>query len=388
LKILYAWEWGTGSGHLRRFLPLASRLRDAGHQVAIVAKELHRLPRLFPLQDYRWIQAPESGRANDIIANACSFADVAFNLGFDSDDKVLSVSAAWKEILSQERPDLVISDFGVACLWVACAMRIPTLRIGTGYTCPPQGTESTSFLDGVPGTSRTAEAIMASMALAMIELRFGHKPCWNDVLLPSNRTILASVPTLDPYMQFRCEADYTGTWDHEGSTEPEWQGNGKYRAIAYLKPFPQLRQLIASLHSSGIETLLYGDGIPRALIEPVLNPLLRVSDAPLRLSGLTNVCDLVICNGNHGTIAKALGQGVPVFSIPLFLEQRVNADRIQREGWGVSADPRNADQFIAKCLEVTSDPTRDSASRYPELVAQYNSRSLDHAWDKLQPFLG
>ncbi len=355
--------------------------------MSIVSKELHRLPRLFPVQDYGWIQSPDSGRADIAIANACSFADVAFNLGFDNNDKVLAVCAAWKVILSQQRPDLVISDFGVACLWVASAMGIPTVRIGTGYTCPPQGTESTSFLNGVPGTSRTAEAIIARVTSAMIELHIKQKTCWNDVLLPSNRTILASVPTLDPYAQLRCETDYSGTWDHDGITQPEWQGNGKFRAVAYLKPFHQLRQLIASLYSAGIETVLYGDGIPKGLIEPVLNPLLRVSETPLRLSGLSNVCDLVICNGNHGTTSKSLGQGIPVFAIPLFLEQRVNAERIQREEWGVYADPRTPDQFAAKCHEATSETVRKSASRFPELVAQYDSRGLDHAWEKLRAFL-
>lgn len=123
------------------------------------------------------------------------------------------------------------------------------------------------------------------------------------------------------------------------------------------------------------------------VIRPIRNPLLRVSDSPLRLSGISPACDLVICNGNHGTSAKALSQGIPVFAIPLFLEQRVTAARLQRESWGVSADPQRPDLFVPKAIESTHDSTRDSAARYPGLVAQYGNRSLEHAWQKLRAFL-
>jgi UDP-glucoronosyl and UDP-glucosyl transferase len=387
LKILFAWEWGAGSGHLHRFLPLASRLRNEGHRVTIASKELHRLPRLFPVEDYGYLQAPDSGRAANVIASGCSFADIAFNLGFSNDNNVLAICAAWNEILKQQSPDLVISDFGVGCLWVAAAMKLPTVRIGTGYTCPPQGSESISFLDDTQSSPRAADEILASVTSAMRTLGLGFECCWNDILLPPSRTILASLPTLDPYVRLRSSDDYAGMWDHDGHAPPQWQGTGQHKAVAYLKPFPQFRQLIASLHSAGIETVLYGDGISRDLIDPVRNPLLQVSDAPLRLSGLAGKCDFVICNGNHGTTAKALAQGIPVLAIPLFLEQRVNANRIEREGWGVSVDPRATDQFAAKFDAVTCSSLRESAAGYPNLVAQYDNRGLDEAWRKIQPFL-
>ncbi len=387
MKILFAWEWGTGSGHLRRFVPLATFLRDAGHQVTIVAKELHQLPRLFPLENYCWVQAPVFASASDFIANPVSFVDVVYNLGLDNDDRVLAVCAAWSDIIKQHRPDLVISDFGVACLWVASAMGLPTVRIGTGYTCPPQGAESTSFIQGVSGPSLMADSILGRVSASIKKLGLGSTSSWNDVFLPPSQTLLASVPTLDPFSQFRTDIEYSGTWDHDGHVQPEWHSQGKYRAVAYLKPFPQLRQLLVSLHSMSIETVLYGDGIPEEVIRPIRNPLLRVSDSPLRLSGISPACDLVICNGNHGTSAKALSQGIPVFAIPLFLEQRVTAARLQREGWGVSADPQRPDLFVPKAIESTHDSTRAAAARYPGLVAQYGNRSLEHAWQKLRAFL-
>ncbi len=387
MKILFAWEWGAGAGHLRRFVPMFLRLNSSGHHLTIVARELRRLPRLFSSRDDCWIQAPDAGRAMDVVSNACSFADVAYNLGFDNEDNVFAVFAAWQKILRQQRPNLVISDFGVACLWVATAMGIPTVRIGTGYSCPPQGAESTSFLVNSAAPSRTADSILATVTSAMRRLRLDFNPSWNDVLLPPHRTLLASLPTLDPYSEHRTTDEYSGTWDFDGQVQPSWQGLAKHQAVAYLKPFPHLTQLLASLHSLAIETILYGDGISEAMFRQVRNPLLKLCDMPLSLSALPPKCDLMICNGNHGTTATSLAQGLPVLAIPLFLEQRVTAVRIQTEGWGVNLDPRRPEQFRETCLRATSRSLRNSVSRYPSLVSQYANRGVEHAWRKLQAFL-
>jgi hypothetical protein len=387
LKILYAWEWGTASGHLRRFVPLASRLKDAGHEVTIVAKELHKLPSLFLFGSYPWVQSPDSGRARDPITSPRTFAEVAHNLGLDAKDRIAAVFGAWHEILRQHRPDLVICDFGVAASWVAAAMGIQTVRIGTGYSCPPTNAESIEFLPGPTSTSSMAEMVLAQVAIAMQFLGLKHQPLWNEVLLPPERTLLASVPMLDPYHQNRLSDEYSGTWDHDGQLAPPWRGQGKYRALAYLKPFSSLPQLLAALHTLGVETVLYGDGIPDDLIRPVRNPQLIISEVPLSLSHLSQACDFVLCNGNHGTTAKSLAQGIPVYAIPLFLEQRVTAERVKSEGWGVFADPRLPHEYVGKATEITSSSIRGSVSHYPSQVAIYFSRGLEHAWQKLQAFL-
>ena len=387
MKILYAWEWGTGSGHLRRFVPIASMLQQSGHPVTVVAKELHKVPKLFPAKHYRWLQAPETAKATSPIANPLSFADVAHNLGFDHEDKVLAVCGAWLETLRQQKPDLVIADFGVACLWVAAALGIPTVRIGTGYSCPPQSAQSLSFLSEPTADSPAADEILARAAAAFKELGLSSDVEWNDVLLPPDRTLLASVSTLDPFAMSRSDEEYSGTWDHDGQAEPQWQGTGRYRAIAYLKPFQGLPPLLASLHRLGIETVLYGDGIPPNLIASMRNPLLHVSETPLRLSNLTRACDFILCNGNHGTTTKVLGQGIPIFSVPLFLEQRITSATIERERWGVNAVPHQPDQFITKLDAILSQEIRDSAARYPERVARFAGRGIEHAWRKLQAFL-
>lgn len=387
MKILYTWEWGAASGHLRRFVSLASRLRDAGHEVTIVAKELYRLPCLFPFESYRWVQSPDSGRATELLPAPRTFAEVAYNLGFDASDRITSICGAWHEILRQHRPDLVLCDFGAASSWVAAAMEIPTIRIGTGYSCPPSDAESIEFLPGHSSAASVVDRLLDQVASAMQVLGLKHKPCWNDVLLPPDRTLLASVPALDPYHQYRLSEEYSGTWDHDGQQDPPWRGQGQYRAVAYLKPFGNLPPLLAALHALGAETVLYGDGIPDQLLRSVRNSRLIISDAPLRFSGLSQACDFVLCNGNHGTTAKALSQGVPVFAIPLFLEQRVTAARIQSEGWGVFVDPRMPQEFMSKAIEITSASIREKASRFPNQVADYSSRGLEHAWGKLQAFL-
>jgi hypothetical protein len=362
-------------------------LQQSGHQVTLVAKELRNVPKLFPAKHYRWLQAPETATATSPIAQPQSFADVAYNLGFDHEDKVLAVCGAWLENLRQQKPDLIIADFGVACLWIATALGIPAIRIGTGYSCPPQSAQSLSFVSESTNDSLTADTVLARAAAALHELGLSSDADWNDVLLTPDRTLLATVSPLDPFANSRTENEYSGPWDQNGQVNPQWSGIGRHRAIAYLKPFQGLPQLLASLHRLSVETVLYGDGIPRSLLDSMRNPLLKVSDAPLRLSNLTHSCDFVLCNGNHGTTSKALGQSIPVFAVPLFLEQRITAATVQREQWGVSAVPHRPDEFPRKLEHVLSTEIRKSVTDYPGRVARYANRGLEHAWQKLQAFL-
>ena len=60
-----------------------------------------------------------------------------------------------------------------------------------------------------------------------------------------------------------------------------------------------------------------------------------VSRRPGRQAPLIEAADLVVCGGGHGILAKALGRGRPVVTVPGGGEQRENADRVRRAGLGV-----------------------------------------------------
>jgi UDP:flavonoid glycosyltransferase YjiC (YdhE family) len=60
-----------------------------------------------------------------------------------------------------------------------------------------------------------------------------------------------------------------------------------------------------------------------------------VAAGPGRQAPLIDAADVVVCGGGHGILAKALGRGRPVVTVPGGGEQRENADRVRRGGLGV-----------------------------------------------------
>ena len=52
------------------------------------------------------------------------------------------------------------------------------------------------------------------------------------------------------------------------------------------------------------------------------------------------LCDLVICHGGHGTVARALASGVPVLICPAAGDMAENAARVDWAGVGVRLAPR------------------------------------------------
>jgi UDP:flavonoid glycosyltransferase YjiC (YdhE family) len=65
-----------------------------------------------------------------------------------------------------------------------------------------------------------------------------------------------------------------------------------------------------------------------------------VRAGPGRQDPLIERASAVICGGGHGILAKALGRGRPVLTVPSGAEQRENADRVHRAGIGVELLPQ------------------------------------------------
>ncbi|GAB19087.1 putative glycosyltransferase [Gordonia effusa NBRC 100432] len=100
-------------------------------------------------------------------------------------------------------------------------------------------------------------------------------------------------------------------------------------------------------------------------VRVVISGMTTPSDEEIRASGGVNVtagfgrqdelvaaADLVICGGGHGMLAKALGAGVPVVTVPGGGDQWELANRVQRLGAGVLVRPLDAPSLAEAVREV------------------------------------
>lgn len=400
LRILYVWEWGAGSGHLRRFQPLAEHLRRAGHEVTIASRDIVPVVSLFPSAHFRWLSAPTPSPpafpAEPACRNPLNFAQLALNLGMDDGPKVEAIVGIWIELIRLQQPDLVIADFGLAGQVAAAALQIPCVRLGTGYTCPPAGESPVAMdfamqsrdRDDVQQAELDASRLIERLNVVVSKFGIRRQVGWRDVLLDDSRTLLATVPPLDPYADSRGTNSYQGFWDSPGQYVPSWPAGTPRRVVAYLKPFRQLPAFVQSLHSIGANTLLVGDKIPPTMLRGLASSRIESAPAPVNLQRLSGRCDAILCNANHGTTLRALSLGIPVITVPLFLEQRITAETIHRQGWGVNVNPHQPHEFASEIEHVFAPDTFAKAQEFAVRYGHDAEGGLVRAIDKLEKVLG
>ncbi|MCF8569623.1 glycosyl transferase [Gordonia sp. HY002] len=93
-----------------------------------------------------------------------------------------------------------------------------------------------------------------------------------------------------------------------------------------------------------------------------------------RQDDLLQHADVVVCGAGHGMLAKALGAGVPVVTVPGGGDQWELANRVARIGCGVLVRPANADAVAVAVTRVLDDESYAVAARR---VASTRSTTVD-----------
>ena len=81
-RILYAWELGTGYGHLGSVLPLAVRLRARGHEVVFALRDLTHAERFLGRRGFPLLQAPVWLSERRGLDLPVSYAEMLANFGY------------------------------------------------------------------------------------------------------------------------------------------------------------------------------------------------------------------------------------------------------------------------------------------------------------------
>ncbi|MGA7409182.1 MAG: hypothetical protein WBW33_01785 [Bryobacteraceae bacterium] len=167
---------------------------------------------------------------------------------------------------------------------------------------------------------------------------------------------------------------------------PNWPGGRGQRIFAYLKSFPALPQLLATLNGLPNPSLVYCPGIDPRMREQLRNPTLRFADAPVEMSQVCRECDIAILNGTHATTVAMLLSGKPALHIPIFLEQAINARAAERLGAAICASPTDPQQIITALRTLlTTDRFSQAAKAFAVRYADFNPETqLDRILDRAE----
>ncbi|MCC9603190.1 hypothetical protein LOC67_21790 [Stieleria sp. JC731] len=393
-KILYAWEWGTGLGHLARFIELAERLVADGHQVTVAARDVSTAARLVGTKDIEIIQSPISDSVSMTrYQNPSTMAALAWNLGYCNGTRVEGLVTAWYTLAKLCRPEVVISDFGIGAAIAARMLGCRHVRIGTGFECPPRSSSLTPLRFH---TDCDMDAEKSFDARISQWIKVAAKEKGREINLSSlselnenpSSTFLATVPELDHYDRKAGSNEYLGIWDQIPATPIQWPDFGGKKAFAYLKRHPSLPTVLSSLSRCGLTTALVTDGeIKRSQLPR--NGSVAIQPSGVDLDEVADECCFAITNANHGTTLGLLARGVPVLTIPLFIEQRITALRMEQLNLGrrlpIDSSERCCLALTTKLNQNKSIDEVEFADRYFELFgAQAASRAYDRLSDLLQ----
>ncbi len=369
-RIVYAWELGGGFGHTHAFLPLARGLRDRGHEVVFVLKDLLNAERELGAQGFRCFQAPMfQGRLVGLPDPPANLSEILFHCGFLKEEYLLGLVRAWRELLTLLEPDLVVGDYSPSALLAASISRIPSASFGTGFCRPPALHPLPNLRPWLP----IDEARLLGSDLKIVDTankvlrRFDVNPISTVAeIFSCGEDFLCTHAELDHYRE-RPNARYWGSMHNlNGGVEIPWAGREKYRIFGYIKPsYIGLRQLLDQLILlENHEIILFCPGLAGAIVAKYASSRLRITQRPVALAGLLDGCDLAICHAGHGTVCAMSRAGIPVLCLPMNLEQHLTGLRVAAMGAGAMVEsPEKQTDYLARIDDLLKEPQYRLAAR-------------------------
>jgi hypothetical protein len=329
-RILLGWELGANRGHAIRLAMLGRTLREAGHDIAFAVSRLDTM-RGHDVGGATIWQAPLSSRllagAARVTKVPAGMADILARIGMDDSGVVASVVAAWRQLFTAARPDLVIADFAPFLL-LAARDRIPSVSVGTGFSSPPAHmTTLPPLLQDVAGVDQWALVAMVNTALAEL----GDPPI---AALPevfaADRSIVATFAELDPYAGDRGTA-----LAYPDTTDPDVEaGEGEEVFVYFTDMLGADSPLWQGLAMSGLKVRVHiglGDEKARAGIAA---HGFAVEPRPLPFRQIAARSRLLLSHGGHGFTCDGLAAGLPHVICHYDLEKWSHGLALARAGLG------------------------------------------------------
>jgi len=364
-KILLAWEFGSGMGHLMTLCSLGAALAKRGHQVTAVVRNLPRANELFAHTGISCMAAPMRPYPELLpFPTIHSMAHVLGNVGFANGQHLYEQLSAWTALIERIQPDLVIADYAPTALLALRGKPIRKVNVGVGFSCPPDtspmpywGTQLNGA--GLGEQIRADEAKMLACINQVLEnLKRPALERVSQIFNDVDEVFLATYPEFDHYGP-RQTVRYWGHWNLGTGARPDWPKVQGAKVFAYVKPFPGLELLLRILAEAKLPTIMLASDIPLPLQQRYASPILRFESDLLDMRRVAAECDLAILNAGHGTTLTMLMAAKPCLLIPLFIEQVITAKKA--EGFGaarlVSKTGNGLLEALRDLLELPKYPT-------------------------------
>lgn len=342
-RIAFVWELGTSYGHISVLLPFARRLKQRGHDVVLVLRELHNVSGILG-NEIPILQAPLwLPQLNGLPEPPLNYSEILMRYGYFNADGLAGLVGAWRSLFALHGSDVIVADHSPTALLAARSMGLAATTLGSGFYFPPRQTpmpNMRAWLNVPRGRLENSDTLVLNNMNTVLATHKVKPLASVGELFGIAENFLCTFAELDHYAQ-REPAKYWGAcWNMEMGQETAWPyGEGK-RVFVYLEPqsrdFAKVLETIAVLC---LRAIVCAPGISDNLRRQYESPRLIVSAKPFRLDKLLADCDLAIGYAGHGMTAGMLIAGVPLLLLPTHLERFLLAMRVAVTGVGIAVNP-------------------------------------------------
>jgi len=385
--IVITWELGSHLGHISRFLPLALKLKEAGHQVSFILKDLSHAYEMLVKYGFSVYQAPVwLLKAPGVKSPPANFAEILILFGYLNSNHLSGMVAGWRSLYEQLQPDLVLFDHSPTALLSAKPYHFKKALFGTGFFHPLHTVPMPDFRpeDSVPPArlQKSEERVLNVVNEVLANYGTSSLGALYE-LFEVDEDFLITYPELDHY-QNRPGAKYWGILTtNEGGTEPHWPGDDEPKIFAYLKPeYGQTPEILQAISEIGCQAVIFSPNLPESLIEKYSNDRIAFSRQRYKIRTIANQADLVICHAGHDTTATVLSAGKPLLLLPMHQEQQLLANQVEKLGAGlIGHQDETAESYLAKLQRILSDESFSETAR--AFANQYADTGLENSLERV-----
>lgn len=393
-KILFAWELGGYLGHLTRLLPIALKLRDNGHDVSFLIKNLSRAELILGEHQFKTYQAPVwLLQPKGIPHPPQNYAEILMQFGYLDNQGLLGMVKAWRNTFELIKPDFVMFDHAPTGLLASRDLNVPRAIIGGGFFTPPNVSPPPKLRPwskvDEKRLSLAEKKVVDVINYVLLALSSSPIKYLYD-LFQTEQNFLTTVPELDFYKNRTMSTYWGPIQDDVGIKEPVWANHPGKKIFAYLKPeYEKLDMILQALKEKNENVLVFSPNLPKSMINQYQNSHFNFSREPFLMSKVIQECDLVISHAGEMLTRILLG-GKPQLLFPMQLEQYTSALRAEELGAALVCDQQDDKKTIEKKLTSLLSDTKytERASQFAEKYQHFtDAPTVDRIVDECEKIL-
>ncbi|HED15766.1 MAG TPA: hypothetical protein ENI64_02930 [Gammaproteobacteria bacterium] len=380
-RILCVWELGGYLGHLQRFLPLALKLQEQGHEITFVVRDLSGTETVFGKHHFKTYQAPVwLLQAHGLPSPPENYAEILMQFGYLDKNGLLGVVKAWRNIFELIKPDLVLFDYAPTALIAARDLTVPRAIIGSGFFTPPDASPTPGLRPWAKVTDkrlRTSDQNVMNVINEVLEALHLTPITRLCEIFHVEENFITTFQELDFYPNRQNTTYWGPIWGEDSGIAPTWANHPGKKIFAYLKlEYDGVENIIKAMQQMGGNSLIFVSNLPDSIIEKYQSPTLQFSRESYRMSNIIQECDAVLSHAGGGMLSTILLGGIPQLLFPMQIEQYTMALNARELGTALLCDLEPSVEDIAqKLTEILETPSylkqaKQFADKYKHLLAQ------------------